>query len=31
VGHEEVIKTGEKVKEKFINLMQSIIEAWAAL
>lgn len=31
IGHEEVIKTGEIVKEKFIALLKSIITQWACL
>jgi purine-nucleoside phosphorylase len=31
LGHEEVIKTGAMVKEKFITLLKSIITQWAAL
>jgi len=31
LGHEEVIKTGEKVKETFITLLNSILLEWARL
>jgi purine-nucleoside phosphorylase len=31
IDHEEVIKTGEMVKEKFIALLKSIISQWARL
>lgn len=30
VGHEDVIKTGERVKETFISLLESVIRGWAA-
>ncbi len=31
LGHEEVVKTGEQVGEKFISLLQSIIPRWNEL
>jgi len=31
IGHEEVIKAGEQVEEKFIRLLQTIISRWSGL